>query len=77
MVVPLSDEGSQVPVDPWQVDIMKRPEMHFIVYVHYTFTLQEVEEIIINISQSPPHVTPEPLNTLVMSAPAPDSTASL
>jgi len=49
--------------------------MHFI--VHYTFTLKEVEEVIIDISQSPPHVAPEPLNTLVMSAPAYDGTASV
>lgn len=77
MVVPLSDEGSQVPADPWQVDVMKIPEMHFTVYVPYTFTLQEVDGIIINIRQSLPHVIPEPLNTLVMSAPASDSTASL
>ncbi len=50
------------------------PEVHFIVYVQYTFTLQEMEEFVVNISQS--HVTPEPLNSLVMSAPASDGTAS-
>ncbi len=55
---------------------MKSPEVHFIVYVQYTFSLQEMEEFVVNISQSPPHVTPEPLNSLVMSAPASDGTAS-
>ncbi len=53
---------------------MKSPEVHFIVYVQYTFTLQEMLEFVVNISQS--HVTPEPLNSLVMSAPASDGIAS-
>ncbi len=40
------------------------------------FTIQKLEELVVKISQSPPHVTPEPLNSLVMSAPATDGTAS-
>ena len=60
-----------------EIDIMQGPHVHFIVYVYYAFTLQEVEEVVIDIAHTSPQVTPEPLYSLVVGASSTESTASV
>lgn len=55
---------------------MQSPDVHLVVCVQYTLTLQEVEEIIVHICKTTPQVSPGSLNVLVVHAPSSESAAS-
>ena len=76
MVVPLIGEVCQISVQPREVDVMKSPEVLFIVNINDSLTLQKFEKPVVDIGYATPHISPQSLNALVVNASSLNGTAS-